>query len=183
MTNVLEALVNTVKGYVDQEPASPLHVGEVMNCWTYTAMMDEASIYIQIALNTTNDDELKEMLKDSLKQCQHQSDQLRNFMVKEGIHLPNTSESRPESNPNAVPLGVKLTDDELANGVSIKTASAIMLCASGASQSIRNDVGQMWIEFFGEKITFGTSLKMLMRKRGWIKVPPYYYAPGMPAPK
>jgi hypothetical protein len=67
------------------------------------------------------------------------------FMIREGL-LPDTSESRPESNPNAVPLGVKLTDDEIANGVSIKTASAIMLCASGASQCIRNDVGQMWIE-------------------------------------
>jgi hypothetical protein len=27
---------------------------------------------------------------------------------------------------------------------------------------------------------FGTSLKNTMRKRGWIKVPPYYYPPGMP---
>jgi hypothetical protein len=27
----------------------------------------------------------------------------------------------------------------------------------------------------------GFKLKTIMRKRGWIKVPPYYYPPGMPS--
>ncbi|WP_252244958.1 hypothetical protein [Cytobacillus oceanisediminis] len=31
-----------------------------------------------------------------------------------------------------------------------------------------------------EKMKFGASLKDLMRKRSWIKVPPYYYPPGSP---
>jgi hypothetical protein len=29
-------------------------------------------------------------------------------------------------------------------------------------------------------MTFGATLKELVKRRGWLKVPPYYYAPGTP---
>ncbi|WP_078548899.1 DUF3231 family protein [Litchfieldia alkalitelluris] len=180
MINILESLLNTLKLEVDNEPKSPLHVGEVTSCWMYVALMDEASIFMQAGLNMTNDDVLRKVLIESLKQCDKQSQKLRNFMKNEGVHLPSVSEPRPDSDPNDVPLGAKLTDNEIANGVSIKTATAIIHCATSASQSIRNDVGTMWIEFMSDKLVFGVSLKTLMRERGWIKVPPYYYPPGMP---
>lgn len=180
LTNLFEAVANTLKVKLDNEPKSPLHVGEVMSCWVYVAMMDEASIFMQAGVNMTSDDELLQMLKDSIEQCDKQSRKLKDFMKTEGVHLPNVSEPRPNSDPNSVPLGVKLTDEEIANGVSIKTASAIIACATGASQSIRTDLGTIWVDFLSEKLLFGTSLKTLLIKRGWIKVPPYYYPPGQP---
>ncbi|MFZ3589588.1 DUF3231 family protein [Bacillus sp. DJP31] len=180
MTNIFQGIMDSLKLEMDNEPVSPLHVGEVMSSWMYVALMDEASIYMQVALNTTTDDQLCTLLKVSSKQCEAQSRQLRDFLIKEGVHLPPVSEPRPDSNTEAVPLGVKLTDDEIANGVSIKTVASIIHCATSASQSIRNDCGMMWIHFLNEKLTFGTSLKKVMRERGWIKVPPYYYPPGRP---
>ncbi|WP_445486884.1 DUF3231 family protein [Niallia sp. 03133] len=101
-------------------------------------------------------------------------------MEKEGIHLPPSSEERPQSDPNGVPLGTKLTDDEIMNGLSIKTVAAVVHCATAASQCVRNDVSVLFTQCMLEKIKFGTTLKDLMRKRGWIKVPPYYYPPGAP---
>lgn len=38
-------------------------------------------------------------------------------------------------------------------------------------------VGVMWFAFQSEQVSFGATLKNLMRKRGWIKVPPLYYPP------
>jgi hypothetical protein len=38
----------------------------------------------------------------------------------------------------------------------------------------------MWTEFFLEWTAIGATVKTLMRKRGWLKVPPYYYTPGSP---
>ena len=38
----------------------------------------------------------------------------------------------------------------------------------------------MRVKFQTELLTFGTPLQALMKKRGWIRVPPYYYPPGMP---
>lgn len=180
MANIFEATYNALKLSMDNEPKSPVHIGEAYACWMYVALMTEASTFMQMANNMTTDDELKEMLNDSIKQCEKHSKEITTFMRKEGIHLPNTSEPRPNSDPNSVPLGTKMTDEEIANGVSIKTVTAIVHCATSAAQSIRNDVGMMWIEFLNGKMLFGQSLKTMMRERGWIKVPPYYYPPGMP---
>jgi hypothetical protein len=102
-------------------------------------------------------------------------------MIDEGIPLPPVSQSKPKSDPNNVPLGVKITDDEIANFIGIKVASNIVLCSTNMSQSIRNDIGLMWARFHTEKMIFGMELKTAMRKRGWIKVPPYYYPPGAPS--
>jgi hypothetical protein len=165
---------------LDNEPKNPLHVGEVMSCWLYLGIMDEASIYIQIALNTTTDDEVTSILKESLKQCDTQGQRFKDFMKKEGVHFPPTSEQRPNSDSFAVPLGTKLTDNEIMNGLSIKTVASIVHCATAAAQSIRNDVSSLFTHSMLEKMKFGTNLKDLMRKRGWIKVPPYYYPPGLP---
>ncbi|MDQ0220777.1 DUF3231 family protein [Peribacillus cavernae] len=180
MTTIFEAVKDFLQMSLDNEPKNPLHVGEVMSCWLYLATMDEAAVYIQIGLNTTTDDDVKNILKESLNQCETQGKRFKEFLKKEGVHLPPTSEQRPNSEPNSVPLGVKLTDDEIMNGLSIKTVAAITACASAVSQSIRNDVGALFTQCMLEKMKFGTSLKYLMRKRGWIKVPPYYYPPGLP---
>ncbi|WP_245954364.1 DUF3231 family protein [Paenibacillus flagellatus] len=178
--NVFEAAIDVIKDWIDDEPKDPLHVGEVMGCWIYLGGLEEAASMVQAGLNTTTDGDLVHALKQDQQLGEDQRKRLTDFMIREGISLPPASETKPKSNPNDIPLGVKLTDDEIANGLSIKIASLIMNAAAGATQSIRNDVGLMFAQFQAEKMAFGASLKALMRKRGWIKIPPYYYPPGRP---
>ncbi|MCT2535209.1 DUF3231 family protein [Aquibacillus koreensis] len=180
MTNVFESVKDFLQMNLDNEPKNPMHVGEVMTCWMYLALMDEATIYIQIGLNTSNDDEVKRILKESLHQCETQSQRFKDLMKKEGIPQPPTSEERPKSDPNAIPIGAKLTDEEIMNGLSIKTLTAVTHCATAASQSIRTDIAAAFAHCLLEKMKFGSTLREQMRKRGWIKVPPYYYPPGAP---
>lgn len=180
MTNLFEALKDYLQLSLEDPPKNPLHVGEVMSCWLYLTIMDEANIYVQIGLNTTTDTDVVKCLKESLHQCDTQAQRFKDFMQQEGISLPPTSEQRPESDPNGVPLGTKLTDEEIMNGLSIKTVASIAHCATAAAQSIRNDVSALFTHAMIEKMKFGSSLKDLMTKRGWIKVPPYYYPPGAP---
>lgn len=157
MINIAEAVVNVLQSFVDDEPKSPLHIGEAMNCWTYLGMLEEEKSIVQLMINTTTDDELMETLRDSEKLADSQMKKLKEFMQIEGVPLPPASEERPKSEPNAIPMG-----------------------ANGVSQSVRNDVGLMFTQFLGEKLVFGVNLKAKMRKRGWLKVPPYYYPPGLP---
>ncbi|WP_062352801.1 DUF3231 family protein [Bacillus kwashiorkori] len=178
MTNIIEVIKEYFQTKLDDEPKSPLHVGEVMNCWMYLTIMDESSVYLEIGINTTTDDEVKHILMESLEQCQTQANRVRDFLINEGIPLPPTSEQRPKSNPNEIPLGAKLTDEEIINGLSIKTVTAIMQCATTISQAVRNDVAGLFTHALLEKMKFGMNLKEAMKKRGWIKVPPYYYPPG-----
>jgi hypothetical protein len=101
-------------------------------------------------------------------------------MKTEGIPLPEVTAPKPKSEPNDVPLGVKLTDDEIANGVAFKSIQLLQLCGKSQADAVRNDLALIWLGFYSDLVTAGATLKTLMRKRGWLKVPPYYYPPGSP---
>jgi hypothetical protein len=180
MANVFEAMLNTVKALVDDEPKTPLHVGEAFNCWLYYTAMHEALGYEEEALNMTTDQQAREMLEDAISTCGAQVKKLEQFLTREGVPLPALPAGKPKSDANAVPLGVKRTDDEIANGVSAKVAYMNSMCATTQSSAIRNDVGLMFMEFQAELLTFGATLKSLMRKKGWLRVPPYFVPPGLP---
>jgi hypothetical protein len=182
MPNLFEAFWNTLKITVDDtnETKSPLHVIEVGDCWKYVTMVEEFLRYEEMGLNTTTDDEVLEMLTDTIKVCESQVKRLSEFMKEEGIPLPDVTSSKPNSDSKEIPLGVKLTDAELTNGIAFKVVTCMQACAIGQADAVRNDVGMIWLRFYLEWTNFGTTLKTLMRKRGWIKVPPYYYPPGYP---
>lgn len=183
MPNVFESLTDFMKSFVDDEPKPPLHVGEVMNCWTYLAILAEAISFEQIGLNMSTDPELRDFIEKTMAGASSQEKRLGDFLQKEGVILPPTPESKPLSEPSSVPLGAKFTDSEIANIVSVKLATSIVACAATASQSVRNDVGAMFIKFQEEAMTYGLMVKTLMKKRGWIKIPPYYMPPGLPNQK
>lgn len=182
MKNFIEAVLNMIKTSVDEEgsPKNPLHVGEVMSCWMYLGGLEEAQAFIKAGLNTTVDDQLIHALLEDQRLGQSQIEDLKDFMIREGIPLPPASETKPDSDPNLIPNGVKLTDDEIANGLSLKIVALIMNAATAASQSVRNDVGYLFVKFLGEKLVLGANIKAMMMKRGWIKIPPYYNPPGAP---
>ncbi|MEG9295478.1 DUF3231 family protein [Mangrovibacillus sp. Mu-81] len=180
MPNTMEALFDYLKTRFDDEPKPRAHIGEAMGCWLYyTAIAEEIPI-LDAAMNTTTDKDLVELLKDALKLATHQKQTLEEFMVKEGIPLADTSKRKPVSNPNSIPLGVKATDTEIANLISAKVATNIVMCATNNSQSVRSDIGLMWIRFQAEKSVFGMDLKTKMKQRGWLKAPPSYIPPGTP---
>ncbi|UUZ79871.1 DUF3231 family protein [Paenibacillus sp. P26] len=182
MVNILESALDALRSMTDQDEGQPLHVGEVMGCWIYMAGLELANATVQAALNTTTDHELKELLEEDLKLGNSQRKRLHDFMIKEGIPLPPPAEDMPDSDPNRVPLGAKLTDDVFANELSLKIASLIMRASGIAAESVRMDVGIMFTQFQGEKLVFAAKLKHSMRKRGWIRIPPFYVPPGSPQP-
>lgn len=178
MIKVWESVMDAMKSMTDQDEDQPLHVGEVMSCWIYLLGLELAKASVQVGINTTTDSELKAILEEDMKLGTSQRERLHDFMMKEGITLPPGPEDMPKSDPNSVPLGVKLTDEVIANELSLKIISLIMRAAGAASESIRTDVGLLFIQFQAEKLAFATRLKHLMRKRGWINVPPFYVPPG-----
>ncbi|MFC0273151.1 DUF3231 family protein [Metabacillus herbersteinensis] len=180
LPNKIEALFDYLITRFDTEPKSRLHIGEAMGCWLYYTALAEEIPVLESALNTTTDNVLIELLKDGTKLGINQKKILGEFMIKEGVALPDISGHKPNSDPNSVPLGVKATDIEIANLISAKVATNIVMCSSNISQCIRSDIGLMWIRFHSEKAIYGMDVKTKMREHGWIKVPPYYYPPGAP---
>lgn len=182
MPNIFEAVIDYIKTTtIDNDPKPPPHIGEAMGCWLYYTALAEEVPAVEAALNTTTDTELINLLNECKKLALHQKNILEKLMIEEGIPLSPVSQSKPKSDPDSIPLGVKVTDNEIANFISIKIASNIVMCSTNMTQSVRNDIGLMWARLHAEKMIFGMELKTAMRKRGWIKVPPYYYPPGAPS--
>ncbi|MFK3958009.1 DUF3231 family protein [Guptibacillus hwajinpoensis] len=183
MKTVLKSMLSVLQSHTDNEPKPLLHVGEVMNCWTAFAIFKEAQVFYQMALNTTDDEQLKKKTLEIFDASVKDQNKLKHFLIKEGVPLPSTSQTKPDSSSETIPLGVKLTDDEIANGISLKLASVNILCATTVSQSIRTDVGLMFLEFQTHILMFAADFKTIMKKRGWLKSPPSYYPPGAPTSK
>ena len=174
MTNYIEAAMAAVKTIVDDEPEPPLNIIEAGHCWLIYGILKEAISFEEIGLNTTDDDELKGIVTDAIRMCQAQADDLEVFMRKEGVPLPPVSEPKPQSNSIQIPPGVKMTDDEVANGVAMKIIALANASALAASESVRTDVGTILVKNLNEILAFGMTLKTKMRKRGWAKIPPNF---------
>ncbi|GGM23418.1 hypothetical protein GCM10011351_06500 [Paraliobacillus quinghaiensis] len=180
MPHKIEALFDYLTTRFDTEPKTNLHIGEAMGFWLYYTALAEEIPVLEAALNTTTDNVLIGLLKEAKKLGTSQMNIIEDFLIKEGVSLSDTSQHKPKSDPNSIPLGVKSTDSEIVNLVSAKVAANIILCSNNIAQSIRSDVGLIWIRFHSEKAIFGMDVKTKMREHGWIKVPPYYYPPGSP---
>lgn len=173
LAGVIESLTDNHK--------NPLHVGEAMACWTYLAYVSEVNGYIQTGLNTTTDSELQDLLQDGNKVTKSHLKEISDFMKQEGVPLPSLPEDKPQSDPNAIPLGAKLTDSELINTVNYNFVIAADTCAASASQSLRTDVALMFLKFQTDKLSLGLKSKKIMQDKGWLKVPPFYQPPGSPS--
>ncbi|MFY2158014.1 DUF3231 family protein [Cytobacillus firmus] len=180
MRNPFEAIKVTIKNFADNEPKPPLHVGEVMDLWTlYTAFHEAHSLYF-IALNMTTDPELLHTIRSSIEGSRADTKMIEDFLLKEGVPLPLTNAEKPLSNPDSVPEGVKLTDDEIANLISVKIAASITFCAQAMIKTVRTDVGLMLFSLQVHLMEIASPLKNLMKERGWLRIPPSYMPPGTP---
>jgi Protein of unknown function (DUF3231) len=178
--DLLQALKSVVQSFIKEENKTPLHIGEAMGCWMFLALVGETQVQTQVGINSTTDPELRKALQEAVNMLKSEKERISAFMRSEGIPLPPMSEMKPISDPTSVPLGVKLTDNELANSLKKKISMAITSCSQTMAQSLRSDIGLMWAEFLQEHITFLITFKSLMRKRGWLKVPPAYSPNGLP---
>lgn len=176
---LFETTVGVIRSLTDDKKL-PIHIGEAMACWTYLAFVEEIIVYEQIGLNMTMDNSLHEMLVHALEVAQSHKKEISEFMQKEGIPLTDQPQSKSKVDPKTVPVGARFTDKELANALSINFVIASDMLAASASQSLRTDVGIMFLKFQTDKSILGFKMKNLMLQRGWLKIPPAYSPPGLP---
>lgn len=180
MTNLLETARSVFSDFIDEKPTPPLHLGEAMSCWTLYTLFAEGHMMYEVGLHTSSDLDLLNSLESILKASEADIKILKEFMIQEGIPLPQISASKPKSDPQSVPFGVKFTDEEVANIVIAKLAAVITLAGATLAEALRTDFSIMILKFFTHVLEYSAIFKNLLRKKGWLKVPPSYYAPGSP---
>lgn len=179
VAQMFESAINVMQSLTDNQK-NPLHVGEVMACWTYLAFVENIITYEEVGLNTTTDPGLQELYADALKVAKSHKKELLDFMKQEGVTLPSSPEQKPKSDPDAIPHGAKFTDEELVNTLNINFVYAADMCAASASQCLRTDLGLKFLKYQVDKMSLGFKSKELMQKKGWLKTPPFYQPPGAP---
>ncbi|MCC2686356.1 MAG: hypothetical protein K0R75_3255 [Paenibacillaceae bacterium] len=160
--------------------SQPMHVGEVMTAWTYLAFVESIVAFEEVGLNMTMEADLKKLFTASRKVAIEHREHLTELLRKEGVPLPEAPEGKPECNPEAIPAGVKFTDNELVNMLNMNFVVAAGMCANAASQSLRADVSTMFLKFQMDKLSLSYQAKELMERKGWLKIPPFYNPPGSP---
>lgn len=171
--NMFQTAISVIESLTDNHK-TPLHVGEVMACWTYLAFVSNIVIFEEVALNSVTDPEIKAFIMNSKEVAESHKEQLSKFMANETIPLPPIPKDKPKVDPTTVPLGVKFTEDEIINTLVVNFVFAADTCAAAASQCLRVDVGLMFLNFQTDKLALGYKAKDILNRRGWLKVPPFY---------
>lgn len=172
--NIFEIAYDAFKPFLDGEKRQ-LNVMEVTNLWFYLTATENTLRNEEVGHNIAQDQELKELLYEA-KVSIHEpiAKELRDFLVKEGVPLPQETPSKSFGDFPTIPKDAKLDDEEIANLMSFNLLLGITYAARGLTESLRADVAFMFMKFLTRKTTFGLKLKPLMEKRGWLRVPPYY---------
>jgi hypothetical protein len=154
----------------------PFNVGEVMNLWFYLIGTQQTLRIDQIAFNTTQDTELKAKLKEVINDVHNPMiKELTDFFKQEGLPLPNTTpEKSLVHDLKEIPKEIQLSDEEIANLLVYNLYIGINAAVRGLTESVRADVGMMFAKYQIMKVTYSITFKDLMKKRGWLHIPPYY---------
>lgn len=171
--NVFEVLKDTIAPFMDGEKRS-LHIGEAFNLWAAFAALEEALHTNELYYNVVDDPELKEKLHEFGELKKTMINEVKEIMSAENVSFPKQTPSIPLLDSYQPPTGGKLTDEQIANKMIFNVTVAIQWYARWATESLRADVGMYFTKNILKYITFAATLKPLMIKNGWLKVPPDY---------
>lgn len=172
--NLLEIAKDAFGPFLDNEK-KPLNVGEVMNLWFYLLGTEQTLRGDQVAYNTCKDKDLKIKIEDIINNVHRPMiEELTEFFKKEGIPLPETTPEKNMGEYKTLPEDAVMGDEELANLIIYNLVVGITAATRGITESVRADVGYMFLKYFMMKVTFSITFKKLLEDKGWLNEPPYY---------
>ncbi|RKD25159.1 hypothetical protein BEP19_04515 [Ammoniphilus oxalaticus] len=157
----------------------PLHIGEVMNLWTFLTATENFMNSELVALNTVENPQLRRKMLE-LIEGYHKPIiiDIENLLLSEGVELPKKPVEKPQLKMS-VPAGGKMTDEEVANLVMFNLVWAINFCGRGLTEAVRQDVATLFVKAIVQKAGFSVTLKQLLMEKGWLTYPPPYRNLGM----
>lgn len=172
--DLIKIIHDTFSQLTDGEK-KPLNILEVSNLWFFLTITEQSIRSEEHAYNIAQDEELKKILKDA-KVSVHDpiAKEISELLLKENVPLPRSTPMKPVADYREIPNGAKLSDEEIANLMSFNLLLGVNYASRGLTESIRVDVGGLFFKIIARKTVLGNSLKQLMEKRGWLRIPPKY---------
>ena len=173
--NILQGIVSVM-----QQPSVPLHVGESFFVWRQYVATTEGKTLCQTLLNHTKDPELLAFIKDFLTEIEEpQIKDLTEIMKGEGIEFPSLVTDKASTPGQEIPAGAHFSDQECCHLLIGKLEVLMLYCYLSLSQTLRDDVAMQFSRYMTALARYGSILKRLADKRGWLLHPPPF-APNAP---
>ncbi|MBO1512466.1 DUF3231 family protein [Metabacillus bambusae] len=172
--NLFEMIHDAFEPFMDDEK-KPLNVMEVTNLWFFLLGTETTMKNEEIGYNLAQDEELKQILLD-VKENLHIpiKKELTEFLRKEGVPLPQSTPEKPIGKYQNIPEGAKLNDEEIVNLMSYNLAMGVTYASRGLTESIRSDVGLIFVKIMMRKTIYGLKVKRYLEQHEWLRIPPYY---------
>lgn len=172
--NILQTLFQ-----MGTNPRLPLHAGEAFGLWAYCEAVSETRAICRLLLNHTDDKELKELIEHFIADVlQPQMMKVQEVMLNKGLSLPDITPDKPKADPGQIPVGARFEDPQIANMLVVKIQGLLLFCHEGLARTLQQDLAAMYYTFQSHVLAQGATLTPLMRKRGWLRLPPVFGGTG-----
>lgn len=152
----------------------PLHYGEVFTMWSNLLGCYGMIATYQTFYNHAGDEELKKLIEEFVQVAKEEVSKLESILKANGVALPPAPPERAEANADHIPPGAKFNDPEISAALTIDTGSSLVACSQAMSTSTREDIAMMYGQFHLMKAQLGYKLLRLIKKKGWLVLPPLH---------
>lgn len=165
-------------GVLDGNPTDePMHYGEVFGVWSTLLATNGMIATHQTHLNHAGDEDLANLIKESIQQAERDAKELETLLKDNGIGLPPAPPERPKAQVEDIPAGARVQDQEIAASLSAEVAAGLVSCSTMMGESIREDIIAMYGQLHTQKAAMGGKLLRLNKQKGWLVAPPLHHKP------
>lgn len=169
-------------GILNDNPQNePMHYGEVFGVWGYLISSKGLLVGYQTLVNHTGDDDLRRFLEDSIQTIKQEIEQVEDLLKANNVGLPPSPPERATASLEAIPVGARFNDPEIAASISRDLSVGLVACSQVMGSAIREDIGMMFGQFHTTKAQYGVRLLRMMKEKGWLVPPPLHVQTPEPA--
>jgi hypothetical protein len=155
----------------------PLHYGEVFDLWASSVKAKGCiSVYSAYQYHA-GDKDLKKLLTDLVNQAKSEAKDCDKILIENGIGAPPYLPERPEAKLEDIPLGARLSDQEIAALAGADTSASMVMCSQVMGKCIREDIGALFGKFHISKTAMGLRILEMSKEKGWLVPPPLQAKP------
>lgn len=152
----------------------PLHYGEVFDIWAFSTKA-KGCVSVYRAYNFhAGDKDLKKILDDLINQAELEVAECDSILTSNGIASSPDLPARPEAKLAEIPVGARITDQEIASLIASDTAASMVACSQIMGKSVREDVGALFGKYHVTKAALGLKILQLTKSKGWLVPPPLH---------
>jgi hypothetical protein len=150
----------------------PMHYGEIYAVWLNSTKAKGAVSVYQAYQYHAGDKDLKKILSDLIDQAKLEINECDTLLTQNGITPSPSLPERPEVNIADIPIGARLTDQEISALISVDTFMGLTACSQIISNSIREDICALYMKYHTTTAAIGLKILRMNKEKGWLIPPP-----------